>query len=208
MTEKKNKINSKNEKGMTLLEVLVAMFVFVVIMVAVVQIFGNSASSYRNTVRGQRNLEDAQYIFSQMTKTFRTSTIIECNPSSCDASTDEIKVFDYSRGSENCIKFKISENNIMIGLKNASTSHDCDANVDFAAAELNQMTAGRVENMNFNVTKSINGAEPGGPVVGKVTISAKVCTDINGSSCSANGVVQIQSTVSLRDFDTVYEELI
>lgn len=194
-TEKLNKI--KNEKGMTLLEVMVAIFIFSLIMVAVVQIFGSSASGYRNAVKIQRNLEDAQFAMNEMTKTLRTSTVV----SSAGLQTD-IKIFDYSRPTDdsnngNCIEFKFDTNKIIMASSSASDSESC-GNMIFGNSDFNEMTAGKIENMKFEIVPSASGG------VGKVTISMEVCAD-SGGICSSTGKVQIQSTVSLRDYNVSFQ---
>lgn len=192
MGKKIKKLKIKNEKGLTLMEVLVAIFIFNIMMVAVVQIFGNSASSYRNAVKIQRNLEDAQYSINQIMKTLRTSTIV-------DKSGLEVTVFDYSRATDACIKYKFASHKIMVGYEDHADLADCTSSVSADK----EMTSGRIENMNFDITESED--QTGNPVVGKATISAKVCTESSGS-CSATGTVQIQSSVSLRDYDVSFQQ--
>lgn len=199
-TKKNSKI--KNEKGLTLMEVMVAIFIFSLMMVAVVQIFSNSTSGYRNAVKIQRNLEEAQYAINQIMKTLRTSTIVECKPSCSAASINEIKVFDYSRGSTNsCIVFKFESKKIMVGSSDHSDAASCDGD---AVSANKEMTAGRIEDMKFEIVESRDQGNPSGPRVGKVTVSAEVCTNESGA-CSSTGIVKIQSTVSLRDYDVSFQ---
>jgi prepilin-type N-terminal cleavage/methylation domain-containing protein len=208
MAKKRKKINisakdgsasgGKNEKGMTLLEVMVAVFIFSLIMVAVVQIFGSSASGYRNAVKIQRNLEDAQYAMNQITKTLRTSTVVKYDPE-----VEEIRVFDYSipSDSDNCLEFKFdnsSEKKLMVGSERDDAQDDCNGSSPLTSPSFlsnKEMTVGRIENMKFDVVSSESGK------VGKVTISMEVCADNSSSCSSATGKVQIQSTVSLRDYN-------
>ncbi|MFZ1736127.1 MAG: prepilin-type N-terminal cleavage/methylation domain-containing protein [Candidatus Moraniibacteriota bacterium] len=86
--------SSKNSRGFSLLEVLLATFIFSIIMVGVTSYFVSITVANQNTKRLQQNLEDIQFTMNRVAKSLRTSVFIS-SPSS--HSSQEIRVFDYSQ---------------------------------------------------------------------------------------------------------------
>jgi prepilin-type N-terminal cleavage/methylation domain-containing protein len=60
--------------GFTLIEVMVALFVFLIIMLAMSQTFTQTFAGYRNVKAVQRDVENAQFALNLMAKELRTST--------------------------------------------------------------------------------------------------------------------------------------
>jgi prepilin-type N-terminal cleavage/methylation domain-containing protein len=68
--------NKKTKKGFTLVEMMVSIFVFIIIMVAIVDIFARQINSYKYANNLQTNVENAQFALNYMAKTLRTSSIL------------------------------------------------------------------------------------------------------------------------------------
>jgi prepilin-type N-terminal cleavage/methylation domain-containing protein len=64
-----------NRNGFTLIELLVSVFVFLLIMLAVVTIFIREVEAFRNAKDSQRSLENAQFAMNFVAKTLRTSIV-------------------------------------------------------------------------------------------------------------------------------------
>lgn len=64
------------KKGFTLVELMVSVFIFLIIMVAIVQIFAQQISAYRYARVSQSDLENAQFAMNYISKTLRTATVL------------------------------------------------------------------------------------------------------------------------------------
>lgn len=197
----------KKQKGFTFIEIIIAVFIFALMMMAVAGIFSSSIGGYQKARAVQKNLEDAQFIMNQMAKILRTSSVAD-GPD--DSYSDSIVVFDYSQGK--CFKYIFDGNNIKFGKTNeppptvppASPSPArelfeknpiswCASNIP-PNSTLTPMAALDVTGK-FKITKSKPGIGNDG-VLGKVTISMKVCSNVG---CTADKA-DIQTSVSLRDY--------
>ena len=190
-----SKIVKSNKSGFSLLEVMVAMFVFTVVMLATVAFFGTTVASYRNARAIQQDLENAQYAMNLMAKTIRTSSIGTCNiPNS-----SKLCVYDYSQSQ--CIIYKLSSSSLQKGSGSPTTPDDVST-CPFSTIEsggMNNMTGDVfINNLTFAPILSSS------TVVGKVTISMEICppnSDNTACSTREQDRVKIQSSVSLRDYN-------
>ncbi len=192
------RINAKNKAGYTFLEVIVATFVFALIMVSVSGFFANIFSNYNHAKKIQKNTENAQSTMNYAAKVLRTSTII-----SYSSDNKTIRVYDYSQ--RKCVEFKFEKGDLKYGEKTYGNETDDDAKTDCKTAtdlsnfNLLNNSIGN-PNSNFFVTSSSDS-----PIktVGKVTIVMRVCvSDANGDCPDDNkaNFTQLQTTVSLRDY--------
>lgn len=178
---------SKKEKGFSLLEVVVAVFIFSLIMVFTASVFGRAFQGYRTAKVIQKDLENAQYAMNLVAKTIRTSKIIVPPATSTVLA---IRVYDYSQLSNKCIEYKFENNKLKSGASNIA---DTDETLCISTTSIvpSDMTTGTIAG-SFS-------AVPSSPTVtGKVTISMKVCPS---SPCPGNpkDEARIQTTVSLRN---------
>jgi len=153
-----------------LLEVMVAVFIFSLIMIAASYIFVKAFQGYRNARAIQKDLENAQYTMNLMAKTIRTSSIIS-------SGTDYVRIFDYSQTAGNgCIEYRFnnSENKIKAGSTHTTDKASCTGSTSITLSDLSNVY---VDKAVFSVVKSESGK------VGKVTISMKVCPP---SGCSGS----------------------
>ncbi len=177
---KKSVVFQKKNRGFTLVEVLVATFVFVIAMSAVSHIFVSAFSAYREEKIVEDNLENAQFIMNTMAKELRGSSIV--SPST---DTNVIKFYNY--GLKTCFIYNInSSGSLMKGTQeNTADTSSCNSAGVFPSTPV--LTG--VSGSSFSTFPSQL------KTVGKVTILLK----IGGSSGSHPALVQ--TTVSLRDYE-------
>lgn len=193
-----NNLTKKKNKGFTLLEVIIAIFIFALSAVAVVQIFSSSMSGYREAKNTQRNLENAQFIMNQIAKTLRTSSVIF--PTTLPGSSNnQVKVYDYSSGK--CWAYLFHNGSFRIQSDSESVPAAslgdpisyCQGFSPTYTSMTDFYTTG-----SFYVYPSNNdpNAAVSGEQLGRVTIQMNVCPGV--SACSHPE--RIQTSVSLRDY--------
>ncbi len=172
------KVQQNNKKAFTLTEVIVAMFIFVLIVSGSTVAFGKMFKAYKENKALQQNLDNAQYSLNLMAKSIRTSSVV-------DISVDgqRLVIFDYSQ--MNCIKYEFIDNKLTKNVNGATGISSCET-VPFDAGNDEEIVTGNVSGK-FIANKSDSNN------VGLVTI---VLSMQNGSS-TAN----IQTSVSLRDYN-------
>lgn len=171
-------------RGFTLMELLVALFVFSLVMTSISQIFATAYSGYRSTKIVEHDIENIQFVMNAITKSLRTSSVV-----SASGNQQSVQFFDYSQ--DKCIQYRINGGVLEIA-SNASTGVvDCTG---MALASFSPVTTGTVSG-SFRVTKSV---AVGGPPsqIGKVTLVLTI-------SESASHNAHLQTTVSLRDFGNI-----
>lgn len=179
-------MRSPKAKGFTLVEILVALFVFVILMAAVSQIFVSAFTGYRNARIVQNDLQSAQHLLNTMAKMLRTSTVI----SSESSSTDRVKFYDYSQ--DLCVEYIIDSGTRSIAVANAPADlEECESQ-SFPAWGYVPLTLGNVTGV-FSVMPSESGASKR---VGRVTVSLQIQE-------GDTHVARIQSSTSLRDYGNI-----
>jgi len=175
---KKSK-TKKTKKAFTLIEVIVAVFIFALVASAASGIFVKMIQSYRYAKVVQRDLESAQYAMNLMAKTLRTSSI---DDSEAFSSPGSVLIYDYSQGK--CIEYTFDNNEVSFK-ESTSPVGGIDGCVTASYSDPN-IVAENVDGR-FDYLASSNGV-----AMGKVTISMTVK--------SGNRDTNIQSSVSLRDY--------
>jgi len=169
----------KKEKGFTLIEVLVATFVFVIVMSSVSQIFVSAFSAYRREKIIQNNLENAQFAMNTMAKELRGSSITSSSTAS------NVKFYNY--GEKTCYSYSITGGELRTIKSSSADFITCqNAVLVPTIVVVKDITAG-----NFTIIQSSSSIPK---TVGKVTLSLQV------GSVGKNPV-NIQTTVSLRDYE-------
>ena len=163
---------------------IVAIFIFSLIMVAVIGTFVSVVDLRKKAKRIQQNTENAHFVMEQMAKTLRTSSILET------PTETNIKSFDYSQNQ--CIEYLFEENNIKTKLGLLNGTETDPPNCNFESGSYTNMTSSAIGGASFIASKSSSSA------MGRVTIALKVCYD--GANCTGVDKVNIQTTVSLRDY--------
>lgn len=199
---KREKFSVRN--GFTLTEVLVALFVFSGMLVAVSGVFGGFVKNYRAVKEIQKNLENAQFAMNYLAKTLRTSTMLApgslpATVGTAIASSSDIVTYDNSQ--DKCFLFEFAGNNLTKRVKDGpflSPYSECMAGGGYSDAEdmiyevgTEITTAGRFSypiRTNNDATSDWN--------IGMVTISM----DVGDNLLDKKDLVHIETTVSLRDY--------
>lgn len=186
---KKNIQKLNNQKGFTLIEVIVAMAIFMIIMGGSAGVFASAFKSYKSAKNVNENLKNAQYAMNLMTKTFRTSSIK--HPPSANT-TATLVVYDYSQSS--CIRYRFSGGDLL--RSNASvTEVNCVSGAAFGTETT--MTSGTVLGAFNSIPSEGDDTNNTSTTVGKVTVMMHITSGSGSSSASS---ARIQSTSSLRDY--------
>ena len=190
MFKKMKKLKAKKtKKAFTLIEVIVAVFIFALMASAASGIFVKMIKSYRYAKVIQRDMESAQYAMNLITKTLRTSSIARCSTGlTCPGIPTWIRVYDYSRGE--CRMYSFNNNRLEERVPAppiaATGPSDCSGGIYGGSALSKSLTTGDVSG-EFDVDITSSGTQ-----MGKVTISMT----INSGDRDTN----MQSSVSLRDY--------
>jgi len=72
----------KTKKGFTLVEMMVSIFIFALMMVAIAGVFASQIKTYKNARTMQGDLENAQFALNYVAKTLRTASLIGYGSSS------------------------------------------------------------------------------------------------------------------------------
>lgn len=176
-------------KGLSLIEVVVAMGVFSLLMAIVSVVFSGGFAAYRNTASAQRYLENSQFVMNDLTKQLRTSSVVSPtgNPAT-NTSPVSITFFDHSQSK--CIMYRqhVSPDYIEKSIGTAGTVALCGTSPGFSV--WNRVTTGEVT-MNLIIRDSVLHTR-----VGLAVISFSV----GGGAVSAVDPILLQSSVSLRDY--------
>lgn len=180
-------------RGFSLLEVVVAMGIFSLMMVVASEGFGSGVLGYKNNMRAEQDLENAQFIMNDMMKQLRTSTVV--NPVGNPVASTSIRFFDHSQSK--CLEYRLqagSPNNYVekaIGTAAAVDELSCGSD---SMGTWTRVTTGDVT-MNLSIISSSNSPKR----VGLVTIVFVV----KGRISSPVQPITLQSSVSLRDYTYV-----
>lgn len=191
------RISPKNLPGFSLLEVLLATFIFSIVMVGVTSYFVSIAAANQNTKRLQQNLEDIRFAMSRVAKVFRTSVVVSPTSSQDVA---EIRVFDYSQSQ--CLRYAF-EGSGMVEYSMTLPAGQPDeklwcAGLNPAAFTSNTLVSvenGATLKGRFAVVPSDDGSG-GSELAGRVTMNATVTRQNDAST--------VQTTVSLRNYQETY----
>lgn len=184
------------------MEVLIALFIFSIVISGVTTYFARIVSANQNAKRLQQNLEDTRFVMNRMAKVLRTSVIID--PTG-DARRHDLRVYDYSQ--KKCLIYVFDSD---VGLIERVSSASPASGVD----EKSWCAGLSISNFSQNTLISVSGS--GASLSGFFSIVPSVFDPSNRSSNYAGGVTMqvtirrnntastVQSTVSLRNFKEAY----
>lgn len=183
----KSNLQTKSYNGFTLIEVVVAVFVFLIIMMSVSQVFVSAFQGYNFAKTVQKDLEAAQFSVNTMAKELRNGSVVK-------SSSSYVQFYDHLHGK--CIRYLILGTDLQVTSKDESpTKSETDKQNDCAARNLINFPApttiaGGIQSGTFQATGS------NATALGKVTISLII---------GENSLHQarMQTTVSLRDYGAV-----
>jgi type II secretory pathway pseudopilin PulG len=179
----------KNLRAFTFLELLFAVFIFSLLMVAASGIFAQAFGGYREAKQIQEDVENAQFLLDQMAKELRTSTIVKINTSG--SYTQSVQYYDYSQS--RCLLYRLSGGTLYKAAYNPNRPDPdqavaaCDSH-NFPVGALEAVSTGTV-NGTFYIVTSNNSPQQ----IGRITIGLTISRDPSHTA-------HIQSSVALRDF--------
>lgn len=196
--EKSKKTHFSGKHGFTLIEVVVAIGIFVIIASASSAAFTAMFGAYKGARNLNENLKNSQHAMNLINKTLRTSTVIS---PSADGESRTVTVYDFSQGE--CFKYDFTGNSLYESrgaVVMSSGNYTCPS-----LGLMTKMTSGVVEGR-FNVVTSEGGVytNPSGDVIGPKSVKVGRITTamkISNGEGTYKKIVNLQSTVSLRDYD-------
>lgn len=187
--KKKNKTKKDclpRKQGFSLIETLIAVFIFSLVMTMLIQIFVGFLKNYTKSRTTQRDIENVQYAMNLMAKTIRTSDV----PNFSGQMTS-FMVFDYSQTAGNCIRYTYDLNSSTISISLGTAGNLADCSLPSTVMSNPTVFVNNVVDAEIDSEKTVTG----GPSIdyGKVTISLQVKDAMEGIARTP-----IQMTVSLR----------
>lgn len=175
------KYKTKKLAGFSLLEMIIAMSIFSLIVMATVAAFASIVSTQKKTKEIQKNLESTRTALELVGKTMRFSNHL--------SSGGESVIFLYNTSQNKCLSYQFSEN----GLEEAkfgppSDPSDCE-NAENYIGIYKTLVAGATGK--FNVIETNKEAAAGDFVIGKATISINI------------GGNYLQTSASFRDYEDI-----
>ncbi len=186
----------RHSRGFSLLEVLIATFIFSIVMVSVVSYFVSITAANQNTKRLQQNLEDTRFAMNRIAKVLRTSVVV--TPSSNASNIGTLRVYDYSQAG--CVEYTFDSNSNSLRERfvvKPGTETDektwCRTTSSLSASSpLVNVTDGTfIGHFNAVPSKDAAGSEEAGRVVMNATIGRRALSST------------IQTTVSLRNYEEI-----
>lgn len=179
---KNKKVASAGRPGFSLVEMIVAIFIFSLIMTVVTSVFVQVFNARKKSKEIQMNIEDARYAMELMAKTLRMSSVKNYG-------NDFIVIYDYSQGK--CIRYYRDSDSKLKMI--AAPEEEASACNDPNGTPQTMMNA-ELGNLLLDIVET-DGATAN--TMGKVTIAMTICA---GGVSSCETMETIQTTVSLRDY--------
>lgn len=184
--------NKKSNKGFSLVELLVAMTIFVLIALMIMETFFSVMENRRKVRAVEQDVEDARYAMELMAKTVRMSSVFY-------SSVGSIEFYDYSQAG--CYRYRMNNGRIIKdgpGIAEQTTTADEKlkvTNCSFNGSENSARITGDgvVHSLSFDVIES------DANTMGQATMAMQICAEDN---CEQDSVI-IQDTVSLRDYTNI-----
>lgn len=169
-------IFNKKQKAFSLPEVIVAMFIFVLMMLVVTSVFAVMVKTRKQARDMQQRMENVRYAVELMAKNIRMSRVD-------DVDALNLYIYNYSQGK--CMHFKFNNSNVEIEEAVTESDQDCES---FGYSGSINLAEGDIDGGEFYFSKP--GADSS---LGKVTILMKM----------AGGKENAQTTVSLRNYNQI-----
>ncbi len=174
--------NFSTKKGFTLVETLIAIFVFSLVTVMISGVFASFLKNYAESRKTLHDVEDGQFAMNLIAKTLRTSDVkVE--------SASVLKVYDFSQAK--CLKYSFAGSKIQVNYSTEPAGKGSVANCTFPSmVGAKDLTAASVTNVYFNVKPSDTSAF--GFVVVALTIK---------DATQTSAPMHIQMVTSLRNLN-------
>ena len=99
----------RNKKGFTLIEMIISIFVFAIIMIAIVDVFARQINAHRYARSAEGDLENAQFALNYIAKTLRTASVL-CYSVGDSTYTNLIEQMQQGEGNDNDFYYKVLKN--------------------------------------------------------------------------------------------------
>lgn len=195
----------KNRKGVSLIEILVTMFIFVLIMISSVAAFSTFFKARKTSREVQRGLEESRAALETMAKNIRMSSKLTAYDGSGNpkpSGGDCLRITMFNNTQRQCIVYEFSGGKLRGKFVSAATvgtppkedPDSCASQIGTAplTPDDNMINEGTV-NGSFNIVPTAPVISINDGKIGKATMKIDV---ISGSVAS-----YIQTTVSFRDFE-------
>lgn len=170
---------TKKYKAFSLMEMMVTMFIFCLMMLAVVAIFSSIVSARRNASQTQNDLEGARTVIEAMAKNLRMSK--NAGPA---GTVTEIKMYSNAQGK--CVSYKFSGTKLEAGSKSGGPNDCSGSGYSYADMIPDGVSSGK-----FYVVSTNKTSNP--PKIGRATVSMNI------------GGKYLQTTVSFRDYEDIIQ---
>lgn len=177
---KNKKLGKKNKKykGFSLLEMLIAGFIFSLVITTAVSVFSNVFFTGEKTRGVQKNIETARTALDLMAKNMRMSS--ELGPNN----TNTLNIYMFNNSQGECIGYRFNSGALEMAQMENPTSGSTDCSGVFGAGDYTSITEGNVSGRFYVISTS--NVDP--KRVGKATARM----EIDGQ--------YLQTTVSFRDY--------
>lgn len=182
-------------RGFSLLETLLAIFIFGLVMTSVTMYFANISKANRNSKLLQQNLEDTQFAMNRIAKVLRTSAVVDPPPIASNGiqSRTEIRAYDFSQSL--CIEYKFFGNEMIERISSDTFSSGnvlewCEDPLRNFGADQKLVSADNGASLSGTFAVVPSNDSP--PIAGRVTMNVTI-TRGNLSSTA-------QTSVSLRNY--------
>lgn len=180
------------------MEVLIALFIFSIVISGVTTYFARIVSANQNVKRLQQNLEDTRFVMNRMAKVLRTSVIID--PTGATRRHD-LRVYDYSQ--KKCLIYVFnSDVGLIERVSSASPASGvdekawCATQANFSENRLISISDASLSGF-FSIVPSVfDPSNRSSNYAGRVSMQVTIRRNNTSST--------VQSTVSLRNFKEVY----
>lgn len=176
------------KKGLTLIEVMVSIAVFSIVMAGASSLFGSNINTKSRTDRARVAYERMQISMNVVAKTLRTSSIVS-------SSANTVRVYDYSQ--EKCIEFSTSSHRLTTREAPVAIDNKDDCTASYTLGSYTNLSNSYVIGR-FDVVRTDEAAAT--PVRGRVTMSFTVCPSDFDCTAKSSELANMQTTVSLRDY--------
>lgn len=182
MKSKRLKI-SKKQKGFSLLEMIIAIFIFSLVIVVAVSTFVNMVSVRKKTREIQQNMENARVAMDTIAKQVRNNTLVI--PSANNPTASNIRIYDSSQ--QLCVEYSFGAGNLKYSYLNSVADSVACGSAPIATFSNYNLLSGTVTAGYFGVTVSVPRSS-----IGRVTILMQI------QNATGADKALVQTTVSLR----------
>jgi prepilin-type N-terminal cleavage/methylation domain-containing protein len=185
-------ILKKNQNGVSLIELVIAVGIFTVLMLAVTSIFQNVVRSQQSAVAAQNTQESMRFVFEIISKEIRQAQ----NKGTCNGYGNSNRIFNTNAPTNNEIRFQ-NKNNECVRYYIDAFSKQLMINRDGTPLPVTPDDI-TVSNLQFSVTDNGVGALPNQLVQPRVTI--RLTAENEGGKEELKQPVIVQTTISSRNY--------